>query len=50
MNNIVENITTQVNQIEKKDDELRMIMGVKELDEDITKCWYWWFYIRISTK
>lgn len=35
MNNIVENITAQVNQIEKKDDELRMIMGVKELDEDI---------------
>ncbi|MCK5033898.1 MAG: M23 family metallopeptidase [Calditrichia bacterium] len=35
MNNIVENITSQVAQIEKKDDELRMIMGVKELDEDI---------------
>ena len=35
MNTIVEDITTQVNQIEKKDDELRMIMGVKELDEDI---------------
>ncbi len=35
MNNIVENITSQVAQIEEKDDELRMIMGVKELDEDI---------------
>ncbi len=35
MNTVVENITAQVNQIEKKDDELRMIMGVKELDEDI---------------
>jgi murein DD-endopeptidase MepM/ murein hydrolase activator NlpD len=35
MNNIVEDITSQVNQVEQKDDELRMIMGVKELDEDI---------------
>jgi len=35
MNGIVGDITAQVNQIEKKDDELRMIMGVKELDEDI---------------
>jgi murein DD-endopeptidase MepM/ murein hydrolase activator NlpD len=35
MNNIVNNITEQVDLIEKKDDELRMIMGVKELDEDI---------------
>jgi murein DD-endopeptidase MepM/ murein hydrolase activator NlpD len=35
MNAIVENITNQVAQIEEKDDEIRMIMGVKELDEDI---------------
>ena len=35
MNTIVENITSQVAQIEEKDDELRMIMGVKELDQDI---------------
>lgn len=35
MNEIVENITSQVGQIEKRDDELRMIMGVKELDADI---------------
>lgn len=35
MNNVVENITTQMAEIEKKDDELRMIMGIKELDEDV---------------
>ena len=35
MNGIVSNITSQMEMIEHKDDELRMIMGVKELDEDI---------------
>lgn len=35
MNTIIDNITTQVQSVEQRDDELRTIMGVKELDEDI---------------
>jgi murein DD-endopeptidase MepM/ murein hydrolase activator NlpD len=35
MSNIVNNITSQMETIEQKDDELRMILGVKELDQDI---------------
>ncbi len=35
MHTTVDNISKQMADITKKDDELRMIMGVKELDEDI---------------